>query len=193
MELLETIYLKDGQLQNIEYHNARMMTSRFFLSGKIDPIDVSKMFFIPTEYRTGEYRCRVIYDIDVEEVSFIPYTEKPIKKLKLIDIGKWDYHYKYADRSFMSNLLINNPEVDEVIMTKNGFITDCTIANLTFYDGKDWFTPSTPLLKGTKRHQLLDKGLITEREISVKDIYQYEGVCLINCFRNLELENLIRI
>ena len=191
MQLLETIYLKDGQFQNIEYHNARMANSQKDLFGKISPINIGENIEILTEYKTGEYRCRVIFGNDIEEINFIQYEEKPIKKLKLIDIGDWDYSYKYADRSFMSNLLNNNPEADEVIMTKNGFITDCTIANLAFYDGKNWFTPSTPLLRGTKRSQLLDKVLITEREIRVTDIYQYEGVCLINCFRNLGLENLI--
>ena len=191
MQLLETIYLKDGQFQNIEYHNARIVNSQKDLFGKISPINIDKNIRIPTENKVGAYRCRVIYESDIEEVSFIPYKEKPIKKLKFIDIEDWDYSYKYADRSFMSNLLNNNPEADEVIMTKNGFITDCTIANLAFYDGKNWFTPSTPLLRGTKRSQLLDKVLITEREIRVTDIYQYEGVCLINCFRNLGLENLI--
>ena len=191
MQLLETIYLKDGQFQHLEYHNARIANSQKDLFGRISTINIDKNIKISTEYKTGKYRCRLIYNIDIQEVSFIPYTEKSIKKLKLIDIGDWNYQYKYADRSFMSNLLNDNPEVDEVIMTKNGFITDCTIANLAFYDGKNWFTPSTPLLKGTKRSQLLDKGLITEREIRVTDIYQYEGVCLINCFRNLGLENLI--
>ena len=191
MQLLETIYLKDGQFQNIEYHNARMANSQKDLFGKISPINIGENIEILTEYKTGEYRCRVIFGNDIEEINFIQYEEKPIKKLKLIDIGDWDYSYKFADRSFMSNLLNDNPEVDEVIMTKNGFITDCTIANLAFYDGKNWFTPSTPLLKGTKRSQLLDKGLITEREIRVTDIYQYEGVCLINCFRNLGLKNLV--
>ena len=193
MKLLETIYLKDGQLQNIEFHNARMNASRSTLLEGVESNDLSNIIQISDEYKTGKFRCRVIYENDIEEVNFIPYTEKLIKKLKLVDIGDWSYQYKYADRSFMSSLLNDNPEVDEVIMTKNGFITDCTIANLAFYDGKNWFTPSTPLLKGTKRSQLLDRGLITEREISIADIYQYEGVCLINCFRNLELENLINI
>lgn len=193
MKILETIYLKDGQLQNIEYHNQRFNETRKAVLGNLEAMNLNNLIEIPNEYKIGECRCRVIYEDNIKEVIFIPYTEKSIKKLKLIDIGNWDYQYKYADRSFMSGLLIDNPEVDEVVMTKNGFITDCTIANLAFYDGKSWFTPSTPLLKGTKRSQLLDKGLITEREIKVADIYQYEGVCLINCFRNLGLKNLIEI
>ena len=193
MQLLETIYLKDGQFQNIEYHNARMANSQKDLFGRISAINIDKNIKILTKYKTGEYRCRVIFGNDIEEVNFILYTEKLIKKLKLVDIGDWDYSYKYADRSFLNNLLAEHPDVDEVIMTQNGFITDCTIANLAFYDGENWFTPSTPLLRGTKRSQLLHRALITERIIRIEDISQYEGVCLINCFRNLELENLIKI
>ena len=193
MQLLETIYLKDGQFQNIEYHNARIANAQKDLFERISTINIDKNIKIPTENKIGEYRCRLIYNTDFQEISFIPYKQKPIKKLKLVDIGDWNYQYKYADRSFLNKLLEENSDVDEVIMTQHGFITDCTIANLAFYDGRNWFTPSTPLLKGTKRSQLLDKGLITEREISVADIYQYEGVCLINCFRNLGLKNLIRI
>ena len=143
MQLLETIYLQNGQFQNLEYHNARMANSQQSLFGKISSIQIDENVRIPLENQKGEYRCRIIYNADVQEVSFIPYTEKPIKKLKFIDIGDWNYQYKYADRNFMGKLLTDNPEVDEVIMTKNGFITDCTIANLAFYDGKNWFTPST--------------------------------------------------
>jgi 4-amino-4-deoxychorismate lyase len=193
MKLLETIYLKDGQWQNIDYHNQRFNKSRKAVLGEFETNDLTDLIEIPDEYKTGDYRCRVIYEDEIESVDFIKYTQKEIKKLRLIDIGNWNYEYKYADRDFLNNLLAENSDIDEVIMTKNGFITDCTIANLAFYDGKKWFTPSTLLLKGTKRQQLLDKGMITEREIRVEDISQYEGVCLINCFRNLELENLVKI
>ena len=193
MKLLETIYLKNGKIQNIEYHNQRFNETRRVIFGNLEAIDLNDLIHIPNEYRTEDFRCRVTYEEAIEAITFINYQQKKIKKLKLIDIGNWDYEYKYADRNFLNNLLAENPDVDEVIMTQNGFITDCTIANLAFYDGKNWFTPSTPLLKGTKRQQLLDKGLITEREIRIEDISQYEGVCLINCFRNLELENLIKI
>ena len=121
----------------------------------------------------------------------VDYIYKEIKTVKLVDIGNWDYSYKYADRSFMTNLLNENKDFDEVIMVKNGFITDCTIANLAFFDGTNWFTPSMPLLKGIKRQQLLNSQEIMEREIRVEDLKNYEGVCLINAFRELERKNLV--
>jgi 4-amino-4-deoxychorismate lyase len=186
MQLLETIKLQNGQFQNIEYHNKRFNSSRFDLFGINENRRLENLIKVPFEFLEGIFRCRVIYEKDIQEVIFTPYIYKKIKTLKLIDIGDWDYSYKYADRSFMNNLLAENKDFDEVIMTKNGFITDCTIANLAFWDGANWFTPSTPLLKGTKRQQLLDTQQIVEREIRIEDLEKYEGVCLINAFRALK-------
>ena len=193
MQLLETIQILDGQLQSIEYHNVRFNKSRKELFGVDELSQLEHLVKIPSECSEGIFRCRVVYEKEIQEVTFTPYVCKEVKTLKLVDIGDWDYSHKYADRSFMTNLLNKNKDFDEVIMVKNGFITDCTIANLAFWDNKNWLTPSTPLLEGTKRSQLLDRKEIIEREIRVEDISQYEGVCLINCFRNLGLENLIRL
>ena len=56
---------------------------------------------------------------------------------------------------------------DEVVIVKNGFISDTTISNLAFFDGSEWHTPNTPLLKGTKRAELLDSGFLKEKTIKL--------------------------
>jgi 4-amino-4-deoxychorismate lyase len=192
MQLLETIQVREGQFQNIEYHNKRFNASRLELFGLDDFQCLENLIKIPSECSEGIFRCRVVYEKEIMETTFTPYIYKEIKTLKLVDIGDWDYSYKYADRSFMTNLLNENKNCDEVIMVKNGFITDCTIANLAFWDGANWFTPSIPLLRGTKRKQLIDNQEIKEREIRIEDIPKYEGVCLINCFRGLDDNNLVK-
>jgi 4-amino-4-deoxychorismate lyase len=193
MQLLETIQVRYGQFQNIEYHNKRFNTSRLELFGLDDFQSLENLIKIPSEYSEGIFRCRVVYEKEIQEVTFTPYIYKEIKTLKLVEIGDWDYSYKYADRSFMTKLLTKNKDFEEVIMTQNGFITDCTIANLAFWDGLNWFTPSTPLLKGTKRQQLLDRQAITETGIRIEDLGKYEGVCLINAFRDLSRTSLIPV
>lgn len=191
MQLLETIQVQNGQFQNLKYHNLRFNNSRKELFGLSDFQYLENIIKIPSDYSEGIFRCRVVYKKEIQEVAFTPYFYKEIKTLKLVEIGNWDYSYKYNDRSFMTNLLTKNKEFDEVIMTQHGLITDCTIANLAFWDGSNWFTPSTPLLKGTKRQQLLDRQEITETQISVDDLGKYEGVCLINAFRGLDFDKLI--
>ncbi len=193
MQLLETIQIKNGAFQHIEYHNNRFNSSRADLFGSQETLKLENIVKIPSECSEGIFRCRVIYSEEIQEITFAPYVYKEIKTLKLVDIVDWDYSYKYADRSYLTKLLTENQEVDEVIMTKNGFITDCTIANLAFYDGKNWFTPSTPLLKGTKRQQLLDKQELIEKDIRIEALKNYQGICLINTFRGLNLQHIIHL
>jgi len=189
MQLLETIQVHNGQFQNIQYHNKRFNTSRLELFGLDDFQCLENLIKMPSECSEGIFRCRVVYEKEIQALTFTPYIYKEIKTLKLVNIGDWNYSYKYADRSFMTNLLAENKDFDEVIMTQHGFITDCTIANLTFWDGAKWFTSSTPLLKGTKRQQLLDKQEIIEKDIRIEDLGKYECLCLINTFRELSRTN----
>ena len=70
--------------------------------------------------------------------------------------------------------------MDDIIIVKDGLITDASYANLIFWDGENWFTPNTPLLKGVQREKLLKDGLIQEKEIKPSDLASYQKVALIN-------------
>ena len=63
---------------------------------------------------------------------------------------------------------------------KNGLLTDTSIANIALYDGNDWCTPLHPLLKGTKRAELLDKGVLKEKEIKKEELSSFSAVRLFN-------------
>ncbi|MFC0181731.1 4-amino-4-deoxychorismate lyase [Pseudarcicella hirudinis] len=191
MKLLETIQVSDGKMLNIAYHSARFNRAREELFEVITEIHLEKIIGIPSQFKQGLFRCRVIYDERIEEVSFTPYQYKDVKKLKVVEAPHISYHYKWADRKEFSDLLTLHPEADEILIAQNGLLTDCTIANLAFWNGKSWITPSSPLLKGTRRQQLLDQKLITENEIKISDLKKYKKVCLINTFRELDPENSI--
>ena len=75
---------------------------------------------------------------------------------------------------------------DDIIIVKNGLVTDSFAANLLFFNGKDWVTPTTPLLKGTKRQLLLDRGIIIEKEIMEEDVFGFQKVGLINAMIDFE-------
>lgn len=193
MKLLETIRLKEGKLMNIEYHAARFNQARAKLFGITTPLDLSKFIQIPNDCLTGIYRCRLIYERDIEEISFTPYQFKSIQSLKIVEAPKIAYAYKWADRDVFGKLLQQNSEADEIIIVQNGLLTDCTFANLAFWDGSKWFTPDTPLLKGTKRAKLLKKKQIIEKSIRVSDVKNFQKVCLINAFLDLDLSKSIDV
>ena len=71
-------------------------------------------------------------------------------------------------------------------------------ANVVFYDGKKWMTPTQPLFCGIKRQILLEKGLIHEAEIKQKDLRQFKHTALINAMLDIgdtpfiSMENILR-
>lgn len=193
MKLLETIQIKDGKPINIDCHSARFNQARAELFGISASLDLSESIQVPTECLAGLYRCRLVYERDIEEISFSAYQFKPVQSLKIVEAPDVDYAYKWADRQVFKDLLQQNSDADEIIIAKNGSITDCTFANLAFWDGEKWFTPGTPLLKGTKRAKLLEDGKITEARIGVSDVKKYQKICLINSFRELDFRAAIDV
>jgi 4-amino-4-deoxychorismate lyase len=184
-QLLETIQLLDGELLNIAYHNRRFNAARKELSGKLSPTDLAGLIQIPGHCITGRFRCRILYNEADFKVEFIPYEYRKIRRLKLIYDNTIDYHLKYADRSHLDALFSRRGDCDDIIIVKNGCLTDSYVANLVFYDGKDWCTPDTPLLQGTQRASLLDKGVISEKRITIENYRGFKKAGLINAFNDL--------
>ena len=69
---------------------------------------------------------------------------------------------------------------EDVLIVKDGCLTDTSIANVALYDGKMWCTPSHPLLRGTKRAELLDKKIIVEKDIPQAHLGKYSKIMLFN-------------
>jgi 4-amino-4-deoxychorismate lyase len=83
-------------------------------------------------------------------------------------------------------LFAQRDNADDIVIVKNGLVTDAFAANLIFFDGQKWVTPNTPLLKGTQRQYSLDQGIISETEIKESDISSFQKVGLINAMVSFE-------
>lgn len=172
-KFLETIRCLDGSTLNLEYHQKRVDTSRSHL-GFSDRLELT---VLPPE--PGLYRCRIIYAQTIEKIEYLPYEPKKIRRFKLLD-ADISYALKYSDRSDIDALFAQRGDADEIIIVKNGLITDTSIANICFYDGNQWLTPRAPLLKGTTRQRYLDSGKIIEADIEAKEIKSYSKIALLN-------------
>ncbi len=183
--LLETIKIEEGKVHHLDYHQKRFDKSREALFNIKKSLVLSSYIETP---KNGLYRCRIIYDSDIRSVEYIPYSEKKIEKLKVVS-ADIDYGYKYENRSVFNHLLEIYSDFDEVIIEKDGLVTDTTISNLAFYDGTQWFTPSKPLLKGTTRERLLNNGFLQTREIKSFEITKYKKVALMNAMIGFKIIN----
>lgn len=177
----EAIKLKDGVLYNLFYHEARMRktTERFF------GISFPLLIEVPEDKRKGLYKCRIIYSDKILSVEFMPYSFRTVRRLSLVRNDSIDYSYKYTDRVEL-NTLLKEGGCDDIIIVKDGFVTDASSSNLVFEDKTGLYTPNTCLLRGTKREYLIDRGIIQERTIKKGDIKKYDSVYLINAMIDIE-------
>jgi len=172
--LLETIYIKDKKARYLDYHNRRFNKSRKEIFGVKESLDLSTLILPPTN---NLYRCRIVYNKNIEIIEYIPYIYKEIKSLSFV-VSDIDYRYKYEDREELNKL--KSTSSDDTIIIKNGLITDTTIANIAFLDKNRWITPTKPLLEGTTRERLINSGLLITRDIKKDEILGFDGIALMN-------------
>jgi 4-amino-4-deoxychorismate lyase len=184
--LLETVKIKNRQMLNLYYHNERMNRSRMEFFGCTEIIDLKDIVSVPGYLTDDVYKCRIIYNPDIESVEFERYNPKKIQTLKIVECNNIDYSYKFADRSVFAELQKQRGGCDDILIVKNGFITDTSFSNIVFFDGEKAVTPSTPLLKGTMREKLIKDGKISESDICLKDLQKFQSVKLINAMLDLD-------
>lgn len=188
--LIETIRCEDGRLNNLAYHEQRMRRGMKAVFGMDHPVDLNLMlaqFPIPP---AGLHKCRVVYDNKSQQAEFTPYEPRLVQFLRIIRDDRIEYPHKFVDRSRLEKNFANRMACDDILMIRNEMVTDSFQANIVFRKGTEWFTPSSCLLPGTMRQSLLDRGLISEEEISVNDIAFFDSFKLINamlCFDFPEL------
>ena len=176
--LIETICLENGEILRASYHNARMNAARKELFGITESMDVERIINQSFADRT---RCRITYGREVESVEYFPYRLRQVRTLNLVRAeADMDYHLKYADRACLDGLFAQRGSADDVLVVKDGRITDTSIGNVALFDGNEWHTPVRPLLRGTHRQYLLDAGLLVERDIKVAELSNYVSIRVFN-------------
>jgi len=184
--LFETIKIEDGQIFNLEWHNRRFNKSQKEFFSNPSTTDL-RAFITPP--KTGLYRCKIIYDTQIQSVEYFPYQAKTFQNFKIIP-SQIEYAYKQSDRSEFQNLLNG---YEEIIIEKNGLLTDTTIANIAFYDGETWLTPKTPLLEGTTRARLLEEGFLKLENIKKENINKYTHFALMNAMIGFQIQKSVNI
>jgi len=184
IEFLETIKILDGKIYHLEYHQQRY-ESVLASYGIKEHIELRDYIDAP---KRGLYRCRIVYSCDaIVEVSYHPYKKRNTERLKLIEHNSLEYSKKYANREPLERLYAKREECDDVLIVQNGYIKDTTIANIAFFDGRDWLTPSEPLLNGTTRERLLQEGFLKTEDIRVDGLKRFQKMALMNAMIDFDI------
>lgn len=185
--LFETILIENGLPANLYWHQKRVNESLAAMGFVNHGVLLKDIIKIPDWLSPeNQYRCRVYYNQTKSEISFSEYQPKLIKTLKLVYIETISYQFKFTDRNQIDQLIELKENADDILIIKKGFITDTSMANIIFFDGKQWITPSTPLLEGTARNRLTDTGQIVKKPVTASDLDGFEGWNIINALRRFD-------
>ncbi len=185
-QFIETMCVEQGRIINLDYHLERIKNTRkhFWNTGKTVPTDQ-----LSTLAATQDSRAKLRFTYDKENIydlSCTPYKTRKIERLKLLESNDIEYNYKSVDRSEINLLKAQAKPTEEIVIVKQNRLTDTSYTNIALFDGSQWVTPSTPLLKGTRRAQLLDAGRLIECEVLATDLKSFQSISLINAMMDLE-------
>jgi 4-amino-4-deoxychorismate lyase len=177
---IESIKVLDGVFYRLEYHQTRVQLTcdKFFPDSEI--IELSKAFKNLEIPQKGVFKCRVLYSSEIQLIEFVPYTRRDIKTLKLVDTDIDSSPYKFENRSLYNAAFAKRENCDDVLLMKNGLLTDTSYCNIALFNGSEWFTPRVPLLYGTNRAQLLSETVLIEKDIKLDEIFDYQQIALFN-------------
>jgi len=193
LQLIDTICYENGELHRLNLHDERISRSRKELFGSNNKLNISDFIQIPLDLINEKVKIRVTYSAEIEKVEYEKYVMRPFHSLKLINGDHIDYSYKYSDRSILNDLFLQRGNADDILIIKDGFITDTSYANIVCLKDGIWFTPSTPLLKGTRRESYLLSAKISSILIRPEDLEHYSEARIINAMISLEQSPGIRI
>lgn len=175
---IETIRIEKGEACRLAYHTERMNRTRKEVFGLSAPLSLADRLS-PAAYRERT-KCRIEYAEDILKIEYLPYQLRPVRTLAwTVDEGI-TYTYKSSDRSSFDRLQAARGAADDILIVRNGRITDTSICNVALWNGTEWITPEQPLLAGTHRAYLIHTGQIRPGNIGRSELSAYTRIRLFN-------------
>ena len=103
----------------------------------------------------------------------------------LVYDDKIHFPHKMKLRGDLDRLRKKQADCDEIIIVKNGLLTDAFYYNIVIENNDGLFTPKNPLLPGIMRSKLIQKHRIKVKDLNVMDLKLSKHIYLINALTNL--------
>lgn len=181
---VETIRINDGKAEHLDLHSARMERTMRHFYPQAPALNCKQLEdFIYNNVCPGEsgiMKCRIVYGKKLEGITVEPYRVREVKSLRLVDGKDIDYSFKSTDRTPLAQLFAERGEADDVLIVKDGMLTDTSIGNIALLINGQWLTPASPLLEGTRRAALLKEKVVAEAVLTTSDLERAESAMVFN-------------
>lgn len=187
---IESIQLNNGEFRRLDLHQERIgrVFTDFYPESKVFQLsELLQQLEVPS---SGIHKCRIVFDNEVRHIEIMPYTIRRIFTLKLVETDMESMAYKMEDRKKLNDAFALRGSCDDVLLIKNGLLTDTSYSNIALLKDDQWFTPEKPLIYGVNRTQLINEKKITEIDIKPDEIPNFQLIRLFNAmieFGEIEL------
>ena len=197
--LLETMRWEPGRGIWLRHrHLSRLRSSARYLGVTLREVMIADLL----EGLSGDGPLRVRLLVSGDGSASIETTPLPPGSLVVglaVDdrpIDRTDYlrYHKTTRREAYEQAAARHPAADDVVLVNElGEVVETTIANLAARMGNDWITPpvASGCLPGTYREELVDRGTLTERRMSVPDLMAADEVAVINSVQGWRTAKLV--
>jgi para-aminobenzoate synthetase/4-amino-4-deoxychorismate lyase len=198
-DCLETMRYEPGQgVFLLERHVKRLADSADYFNFKINPDEIRDRL----QRLRFEVPMRIRLLLDKDGTFDFQYSELPAVSGEVrlaiakepVDSGDVFLYHKTTNRTVYENAKAEFPDADDVLLfNERGEVTESCIANVVAeLDGRKVTPPvSCGLLSGTFRDELLEKGEIEERVVTLDDLKRADAVFLINSVRKWRRAELV--
>lgn len=178
-QFIETIAILDGKPQHLPFHQQRVAENA--------TLDLQNFIHTLNVPSSDLHKLSIIYDSKkILTETITRYSIRPILSFKIVHNNEIEYSKKYADRLELELLVHQKGGCDEILIIKNGRVTDTSFSNIVFKSGNRWITPKNPLLKGTCRARLLENRIIEQEDLFLQDLLQFSHFMLINAMLDFD-------
>lgn len=190
---IETICYEQGNFQQIGLHNDRFNRTRqqFFWIQTNSQLEL--LLSVPAHLNNETVKCSVTYGIEIVNIEYNLYKIRPVHSLQMVSCDTIDYSYKYSDRTSINTLFELRGQSDDILIIKDGLITDTSYANIIFRKDEIWYSPKNPLLRGTRLGNYIREGRVTPALLHPKDLTLFSEARIINAMISIENSPVIPI
>ena len=193
-DLLETLALQDGVLQQVSAHLARMGASAAHFGLVWRPDDVQDtLASLCAQHSTGTWRVRLLLNgtgaARAEAYAMAP-TPGPVSlqlasRPLLQALSEFVRHKTTRRAHYEAFAPTDNRVFDTVLWNALGEITECTRGNIALLLDGRWVTPvaSCGLLPGVGRAHWLALGRVVEAVVHLDDLQRVEALAFVNSLR----------
>ncbi len=183
---VESIRVEHRHLMNTKWHEQRMGQTMRQYFGVTTDVKLEQVVTLPQDLDEKTYKCRIEYGISIGRITIEPYVPREVRTLRLVADDDIAYSFKAVDRSLFDRLMSCKDGADDILIIKNGCVTDTSFSNVVLLRDGIWYTPDTYLLNGTCRQRLLSEGIIRETRIEPDSLELYAEIRLINAMLDWE-------